>query len=207
VVAGGTVTLSATYAGNPPPFTNEWRLGPTPVYTYVNEGYSSFYTFTAPTNPGTYGYRLVIKSASTAINGISHGALVSVIVLADNDLDGIPDSWESAYELDSTVATDADLDSDEDTMTNREEYIAGTNPRDRESYLQVQELASGNSATISFQAVSNRTYSVEYCDDLSSTAWTKLADVVATPTNRTATVVDSAPSATRFYRIATPRQP
>jgi hypothetical protein len=208
VVAGGTVTLSATYFGNPPPFTNEWRRGAIPLYTNITWGYTDFFTFTAQTNPGTVLYRLVIRSASTpTTNGVSHQPAASVVVLADSDRDGIPDTWESAYELDPNLATDAEDDPDRDTMSNREEYIAGTNPKDDTSYLQVEEVLPGNSATISFQAVSNRTYTVEYCDDLSSTAWTKLGDVIATATNRTATLIDPAPSATRFYRIATPRQP
>jgi hypothetical protein len=209
VVAGGTVTLSASYTGNPPPFTNEWRLTSPPpqvTNTIVTSGYSSFYTFTAPTNPGTVQFRMVIKSASTPVNGVSHGATIAVVVLADTDRDGIPDAWESANGMDPNAAGDAGLDSDGDTMTNGEEYIAGTNPQDPTSYLQVQDVAAENSATITFQAVSNRTYSIEYTDSLSSPAWNKLTDVAAAATNRTATVIDPAPGAVRFYRLSTPRQ-
>jgi hypothetical protein len=149
----------------------------------------------------------VIKSASTPVNGVSHGALVTVVVQADSDQDGLPDNWETANGLDPELAGDAALDSDGDTMTNGEEYIAGTDPRDGTSYLSVAEVAAGNSATISFQAMSNRTYTVEYADDVTSLTWTKLADVIATSSNRTATVIDPAPSNTRFYRLTTPRQP
>ena len=207
VVAGGAVTLSATYTGNPAPFTNEWRQASTPIYTEITSRGETFYTFNAPTNPGNYGYRVVIKSASTPVNGVSHGALVTVVVQADSDQDGLPDNWETANGLDPELAGDAALDSDGDTMTNGEEYIAGTDPRDGTSYLSVAEVAAGNSATISFQAMSNRTYTVEYADDVTSLTWTKLADVIATSSNRTATVIDPAPSNTRFYRLTTPRQP
>jgi hypothetical protein len=209
VVAGGTVTLSATYTGNPPPFTNEWRqTSPTTgTNTFITSGYSSFYTFTAPTNPGTLQFRMVIKSASTSVGGVSHGQVVSVVVLADTDRDGIPDTWESANGMNPNAAGDAALDSDGDTMTNGEEYIAGTNPQDPTSYLNVLDVAADNSATITFQAVSNRTYSIEYADDLSSATWSKLVDVVATATNRTATVVDPDPGPIRFYRLSTPRRP
>jgi len=205
VVAGGTVTLSATYTGNPPPFTNEWRLGSTPLYTYVTPDYSSFFTFTAPTNPGVQQYRFVIKSASSPLIGVSH-PLVSITIIADSDLDGLPDTWENTH-FGSDIGGDPAIDSDGDTMTNREEYIAGTNPQDAASYLQINEVGAGQSATISFQALSNKTYSVDYRDDLASPAWTKLADVVAVNSNRTATVIDPAPSDTRFYRLSTPRQP
>ena len=206
VAAGGPVTLSATYTGSPPPFTNEWRVGSTPLYTNITSGYSTFFTFTAPTNPGTYLYRVVVKSASTPTIGVSH-TQAPVVVLADTDKDGLPDAWENANGLNANAAGDAALDADGDTMTNQEEYIAGTNPQDPNSYLNVGNVAAGNSATITFQALSNKTYTVEFNDSLSAPAWSKLADVVATPTNRTATVIDPSPADTRFYRLTTPRQP
>ena len=45
----------------------------------------------------------------------------------DTDRDGLPDFWEVFYGLDP-YTPDADLDSDGDGRTNREEYNAGTNP-------------------------------------------------------------------------------
>ncbi|HKQ40144.1 MAG TPA: hypothetical protein VJ063_18875, partial [Verrucomicrobiae bacterium] len=206
VVAGGRVTLSATYTGNPAPFTNEWRLSSTPVYTNITSDRSTFYTFIASTNPGTYGYRVILRSASTTV-GISSGPLVNVVVLADTDKDGLPDAWESANGLDPLVAGDGALDSDGDTMSNYAEYLAGTNPQDATSYLRVEGVAAGNSATITFQAMSNKTYTVEFTDALSPGPWTRLTDIAATATNHPAMVVDPAPFNTRFYRLATPRQP
>lgn len=46
---------------------------------------------------------------------------------ADTDKDGLPDFWEVFYGLDPFVA-DANLDSDGDGRSNREEYNAGTSP-------------------------------------------------------------------------------
>src|SRR5262245_58899311 len=68
------------------------------------------------------------------------------------------------------------------------------------------ELARvGESLSLPFQAVSNRTYSVQYCDDLGTGIWLKLSDVVARPTNWIETISDLAPNAQRLHRIATPQ--
>ncbi|MBB5036265.1 DUF1800 family protein [Prosthecobacter dejongeii] len=51
----------------------------------------------------------------------------------DTDEDGMPDVWEDAYTLDKNNATNASVDSDVDGLTNLQEYLAGTSPRDRDS--------------------------------------------------------------------------
>jgi hypothetical protein len=89
-------------------------------------------------------------------------------------------------------------------MTNRDEYIAGTDPQNAASYLKVERLETSSSATIYFSAVSNRTYSVQYTDALNPPAWQKLQDVFARSTNYSATVTDPASVPQRFYRLVTP---
>ncbi len=46
----------------------------------------------------------------------------------DTDKDGMPDLWEQQYGLNIDNAADADEDSDQDGLSNLEEYLAGTNP-------------------------------------------------------------------------------
>jgi hypothetical protein len=62
-------------------------------------------------------------------------ALVRVTVngSADRDRDGMPDDWESANGLDPANPNDAGLDADGDGLTNRDEYLKGTNPRSVDS--------------------------------------------------------------------------
>ena len=58
-----------------------------------------------------------------------------------------------------------------------------------------------------FGATSNRSYSVQYKSSIGDTAWLRLKDVSAQPTNRTAIVTDDPHGATRrFYRIVSPTQ-
>jgi hypothetical protein len=126
-------------------------------------------------------------------------------VLPDSNGNGIPDNWEADY-FGSSTGADRDADSDGDTMSNWDEYVAGTNPTNAASYLKVSRAVPGQAAEISFEAVSNRTYSVYYKDDLAAALWTRLTDVVARNANWTAVVADPAPGTNRFYRIAVPRE-
>ncbi|TVZ39812.1 FG-GAP repeat protein [Alteromonadaceae bacterium 2753L.S.0a.02] len=51
----------------------------------------------------------------------------------DMDFDGLPDSWEVIYALDYAIPENADWDDDDDQLSNRQEYLLGTNPRDDDS--------------------------------------------------------------------------
>jgi hypothetical protein len=55
--------------------------------------------------------------------------------------------------------------------------------------------------------VSNRTYTVQFTDQLNSGAWSRLADIVARANNRVESFTDPAWTTNRFYRVVTPRQP
>ena len=55
-------------------------------------------------------------------------------VPADTDHDGMPDAWEVKYQLDPDKAIDSSIDSDDDGYTNVEEYLNGTNPRQKIDY-------------------------------------------------------------------------
>jgi hypothetical protein len=129
-------------------------------------------------------------------------------LLVDTDADGMPDYWEIQYDLDPNNSADRLLDRDGDGLLNWEEYVAGTDPTDPGSVLRVEQLVAspGNPATLVFQAVSNKTYTLQWKESLTAGRWTKLADVDARPTNRFATLVDPLPMAvSRLYRLLTPQ--
>jgi len=78
------------------------------------------------------GTGLALTPNSDELNLISlnasGGLNVSAIGIVDTDGDGLPLWWESLYNLDDNDAADAALDSDEDDLTNLEEFAAKTNP-------------------------------------------------------------------------------
>ena len=57
----------------------------------------------------------------------------NVSFVADSDQDGLSNSWESANGLDPFDAADAGLDPDGDSLSNIDEYGAGTNPQASDS--------------------------------------------------------------------------
>jgi hypothetical protein len=207
VLTGAVVTLSAQLvAGHPPPFTYEWRRSSLPIHTNVSSAPGDFYDLIAPgTVANQQLYRLVAKNLANSNPGVSVAFYVTTVI--DSDSDGMPDYWEQNFGLSSTDGSDRNLDPDGDTMSNWQEYVAGTDPANPLSYLRVNRLTLTNGARMEFVAVSNLTYTVEFTDRLGAVFWDKLVDIPAYPTNRVETVNDPEGTPRRFYRLVVPRQP
>ncbi|HUR45767.1 MAG TPA: hypothetical protein VMZ27_07840, partial [Candidatus Saccharimonadales bacterium] len=206
VVAGSQVTLSAAASGWPPPYTYEWRLGAAILRTTTTDDPSSFFTFTAPTTPGVSTvYRVVVKNRAFTTGRL---ASTTIITLADSDGDGIPDEWETRYGYNPNSAADRAADFDGDGMLNWQEYQAGTDPTNALSNLKLTSLSWSNSLLqMQFQAVSNRTYALQYNTSLESTNWLNVSKIVGRRTNHTEVLGDPASGGTRFYRVVTPAAP
>lgn len=88
----------------------------------------------------------------------------------DTDGDGLTDRWEVANGLDRLSADGddgADGDPDNDGVSNIEEQLAGTNPRQSESVLRVRaQLLDSERVQISWQAIPGRTYALQWTTNL-----------------------------------------
>ncbi|HWQ92928.1 MAG TPA: lamin tail domain-containing protein, partial [Clostridia bacterium] len=123
----------------------------------------------------------------------------------DADNDGMPDAWEMLHNFNRLSAADAALDADLDGMSNLNEYLTGTHPRDAASVLAIKTLKlEPGLVRIQFHAVQNRVYSLQALDALGSGSWTTLTTLpAATATGVTEFTQPVSPSATRYFRMST----
>jgi uncharacterized protein (DUF1800 family) len=116
------VTISLN--GNPASFTSEKFQS----YTLVSGEFS-----TAGLGLSEGANTLEIRrigntpKASLAMDQVSLS--LDPTALRDADLDNLPLYWERLYQLSDSDPSDASVDMDGDTLTNLNEFIAGTNPR------------------------------------------------------------------------------
>jgi hypothetical protein len=214
IAAGSDFTLSVEVTGNPLPMAYSWRRGSIIIATNSGNYRSNFVTLNSTaaglilTNnmpSSNYTMRLVVYNDANSSPGVL--TVFTNTVLADFDHDGIPDVVENELGLSTNNASDAALDLDGDGMSNRAEYLAGTDPTNAASYLKIEQAILPGAAAVRVAAVSNRTYTVQFTDRAGSGVWSRLGDIVARPFNRVETFADPNWTTNRFYRVVLPRQP
>ena len=208
VVQGGNLTLSVEADGEQP-IAYIWRRITGVKSRQTNYSHRSFFTLTnvQPAEDKTNGVYYLVNLLNSVLGGTGvQSDRIYLTVLPDSDGDGMDDAWETEHGLNPADPSDAILDGDSDGLSNRCECQCGTNPTNALSYLKVERIAVTGEAGIEFIAVANRTYTVEYSEDLDSAVWHTLADVAAGP-DRTVVLTDPAASGHRYYRLVTPRQP
>jgi hypothetical protein len=111
-------------------------------------GYSGADTFTFTVNDGT------VNSPTGTIS-------IVVQALTDDDLDGMPDAWETEHGV-----SDPNDDPDGDGFTNAQEYAANTDPQSPASALRITGIAQDSSGqtTIVWDSVAGVRYRVQYSD-------------------------------------------
>ncbi|MGD1083198.1 MAG: hypothetical protein ABSA47_00445 [Verrucomicrobiota bacterium] len=166
-------------------------------------------TVTLPPNANTNSsYLLHFEHFSASPNGIAlfQTTIQDGLITVGGDRsasswnDGIPDWWRLVYfGTVSNLLSAADLDPDGDGASNWQEYVAGTNPLDPKSVLEVSPSAN---FTIQWPSVYGKTYALETSTSLFSTNWTVLSSNLP-GTGQTMQIQDTnlpAPPA-RFYRV------
>jgi len=118
--------------------------------------------------------------------------------LYDTDGDGLPDWWEQTYFVNATTALPGE-DSDGDGQTNLQEFLAGTNPQNAGSVLQITGV---DGFTITWSCVAGKNYQVLWADALPG-AWTEGPEFPAEAGQTTLSYTDptAGGSGQRFYKI------
>jgi len=134
----------------------------------------------------------------------------------DADRDGLPDAWELRYALNPGL-DDRLLDADGDGQSNRDEFLAGTDPRDRESVLRLKYAlsdagASGGSARLQWDAKAGRSYTLLEASGTDPIPWKRHTDIAAEAVDRPSQVILPASSPldtgeSRLFRLVTPSIP
>jgi hypothetical protein len=124
------------------------------------------------------------------------------VVMLDTDGDGMDDDWERAWF--NGLAQNATSDFDADGASDRDEFRAGTNPKDSHSQFRILRVrtSAANTVEIRWSAVAGRIYRVLSALSVSGATWTNV------PSGRVVALADpdgwTGPQPTasqQFYRV------
>lgn len=118
----------------------------------------------------------------------------------DSDHDGMPDSWETGYNL-SVGTNDGSGDADGDGLSNLHEYQLRTNPQSGSSFFKAvltTRAASPGTCDLTWNSVVGKTYVIEWSPDL-TTPFVSLRSVAASTASTTETLPRTGPLG--FFRV------
>lgn len=150
----------------------------------LNGSYNGWYTFTFNETNLRYS---VVSSA-----------------VADSDRDGISDALEAYHGMNPYSAADAAFDEDGDSFDVQEEFVAGTSPYNGDSFHAVTGVveSAGAAASVSWRAVTGRTYRVMSSTNLLDTpAWFTLAPYTNISGDGPVTIIHTSDAPLQLYRI------
>ncbi len=127
----------------------------------------------------------------------------AVLAGVDTDGDGLADAWERSNF--GGLGADPGADSDGDGMSNKQEYLAGTNPTDSADKLAITSFSiasGGTTVNLTWDSVATRCYTIEKELDLSSSTWVDSGLGLITPDGATTSRMFSDVTAPmRYYRV------
>jgi subtilisin family serine protease len=133
---------------------------------------------------------------------VRSGGRLNVARAIDTDQDSLPDWWETEA-AGNLTAMQGRGDDDGDGVNNLQEYIAGTDPLDAESYLRVVADGVGGNAPpgIAWPSAPERTYSLLGSQDAGISFSVLATNILATPPVNSCTDTAAAAESARLYTI------
>jgi hypothetical protein len=175
--------------------------------------------------PGSVAFADATVPRTTATFSVG-GAYVLRLTVTDGELTATDDvqvtvtgadpyeAWRaanfSAAELSNPAISGENADPDGDAFTNRQEYIAGTKPKDPSSYLHIEEVTrEASDFVIRFKAVGDKSYSIEGRSRFGDDEWEPILDLSPQGATKMLEILDplSADPDQRYYRVVTPQKP
>jgi hypothetical protein len=119
--------------------------------------------------------------------------------------------WKAANftpaELSNPEISSDDADPDGDHSANVEEYLAGTNPRDAQSFLGLGSVFTQTGVGLRFQAMPGRTYNILTRESVDSGIWEQLRFIDSTPEAREVQIdLDILDEPERFFLLSIPTE-
>jgi hypothetical protein len=129
----------------------------------------------------------------------------TIVAGADTDSDEIADAWERTY-TNTLSAFSASSDTDHDGMSDKQEYLAGTNPLDANDKLLITAKTfarGGTNVTLTWKSVLARNYYLQKALSLSPVpAWSDSGLGLISPDGASTTRAFGDTNAPRrFYRV------
>jgi hypothetical protein len=117
----------------------------------------------------------------------------------DTNGDGIPDEWQIAnWGANASKWGTANEDSDGDGLTNYQEFLAGTDPRDANSNLKTQVQMVQGALYFKWNTVSGKVYQVQFSADFQN--WTNVGTQRLATSGEDSVFIEQG-SGVGFYRI------
>jgi hypothetical protein len=170
-------------------------------------GGSTFTTVNRRNQAQTHQVEVQITGNTTFVLGFDQGTDLTQ-PSADSDNDGLLDTWE--LENFGNLNRDGTGDADNDSLTDKQEYVLGSNPNNAASgFPQMSVESTNDTFRVRFPTVAGRRYTVLGRSSLTSGTWdpvTSIQDGQSNPVTgdgNTKTVTETGLGGTgaRFYRV------
>jgi hypothetical protein len=187
---------------------NQDGLGNLRGYAYsANIGWINFENSGAPNvdlKTGNFsGYAYSANCGWISLSNAAAYAQTDTLYPGPLSTNGLPIPWLLANF--GTTNVNANSDPDGDGMSNRQEYLAGTNPLDRNDKLQITTFTAqqgGAPMTVTWQSTPARCYFLQTSLDIGASNWFDSGLGLVAPDGASTTrTVNQASAMKRFYRV------
>jgi hypothetical protein len=136
-------------------------------------------------------------------NAFAHVTTDTIPGGTDSNGNGLPDAWERTYF--GALGVDPNADADGDQVSNKQEYLAGTNPTNSADKLTVTAFTStkgGTNVNLTWNSVLTRHYAIQKATNLLAQTWLDSGLGTVSPSGSSTTKAFTDTFATnRFYRV------